>query len=419
MDPSQHVQAKWEIRSILCILFAAFVASLGIPRAAHAEEPVRPSASSLINELRDAPDGLGLERVARQLAKGVPHTFLNLFVQAEGGGSAVVVAPGAELRYEVTGLLDNNTSQGLALVGFTLTFDGGDLPQADEPTGEPTPGCDNPLINFTRPWGITNPAGYGGTIINGDLVQVGGGQNTINNTPDNADFPIGPVLTGVALPGGCGTATLATGSLIAPQTAGVYTLEAVDVFGNVIRAEAPLPSYWPVEAFGVGNVSPLTITVLAGDSMEVRIDIEPSSCQNLLSRDGRDRLRVVLLGSASFNVADVAPDSILLGLPGSGTPSVFPLPMTAGDNFAIADICGQPDDGPFECGTAEPDGFDDLVLDFSARELLGVIRLREVQRHATVTLALRGRLLDGRTFEAGDSVSVAPKRRQVLKPKGR
>ena len=51
---------------------------------------------------------------------------------------------------------------------------------------------------------VSRAFGIGGTAINGNLVQVGGAQNTINRTPDIAPFPIGPVLLGVARPSGCG-----------------------------------------------------------------------------------------------------------------------------------------------------------------------------------------------------------------------
>ena len=48
--------------------------------------------------------------------------------------SAVEVAPGAEVLYTVVGQLTDDVNEGLALVGFDLAFDGGDLTQADSPT---------------------------------------------------------------------------------------------------------------------------------------------------------------------------------------------------------------------------------------------------------------------------------------------
>ncbi len=220
------------------------------------------SVVSWIHEVttRESEDVI-LDRVADMIAEAADvSTLLNLDVQSNGH-STISASPGAQVRYEITGVLSDDANQGLGLIGLTLVFDGGDLTQADEPQGEPTPGCDNPMINFTKPWGITNPAGFGGTLIGGDLVQVGGGQNTINNTPDNADYPIGPVLLGVAQPSGCGPAVLVTGALTAPVEAGTYTLAAIDVFAIVILEDATGDPYWAVGAAGNGTNSALTITV--------------------------------------------------------------------------------------------------------------------------------------------------------------
>ena len=56
----------------------------------------------------------------------------------------------------------------------------------------------NPIMNFARPAGINNPAGFGGTPSAGRLLQVGGAQNTMNSS--FAPYPIGTVITGVGLP---------------------------------------------------------------------------------------------------------------------------------------------------------------------------------------------------------------------------
>jgi hypothetical protein len=191
----------------------------------------------------------------------------SLSVSVESGGSnSVAVGPGDIVNYEVIGILSDDLNEGLALAGFDLDFDGGDLSQADTPTGDPDSGCENPMIHFTIPWGLTNPAGYGGTVINGDLIQIGGAQNTTNNaTPP---FPIGSVLTGVAKPAGCGPAVLVTGSLAAPVLEGTYTLALENLFANLIRAgEMDDGTFWATQAAGVGTITNLTIEV-SGDCNE-------------------------------------------------------------------------------------------------------------------------------------------------------
>src|SRR5262249_53442198 len=160
-----------------------------------------------------------LEASAKRSVLATTPSLLNISVQS-GGVNHIVVQPGQSVPYDVIGLLSDDNNQGVDLVGFDLHFTGGPLAQAALPTSDPNSGCENPMIHFTIPWGITNPAGFGGTIINGDLIQVGGGQNSINNTPDNAPFPIGTVLLGVAQPSGCGATVLVHGTLVAPSIQG-------------------------------------------------------------------------------------------------------------------------------------------------------------------------------------------------------
>lgn len=243
------------------VIFGALVFPAG-------SQPRAENSDGTPNHIVDASTDLILERLAVSLSSGsAVSTALSLSVESSGSNIATV-PPGTRINYQVTGVLSDDANEGLALFGFDLNFNGGDLSHADIPTGVPTPGCDNPMINFTLPWGITNPdspcppaCGFGGTIINGDLIQAGGGQNTINNTPDNAPFPIGPVLTGVAMPSGCGSVVLVSGTVVAPIVPGTYTLFLDNPFANIIRQGATGEPFWEVEAASIGEVRNLTIEV--------------------------------------------------------------------------------------------------------------------------------------------------------------
>ncbi len=190
---------------------------------------------------------------------------LDLTVRRDDGSSSIVVAPGETINFEVFGVLSSDTdNEGLALFGLDLTNDGGPLDGSVviNPTTDPV------MANFTRNAGITNPdspcppaCGFSGTIISGDLVQVGGGQNTINNTAANAPFPIGGVIVNVAHPPA--GQILAEGSITAPAGVGVYTLSipVSSVFANVIspgQGCAPIPAdpstFCAAEAATVGAV---------------------------------------------------------------------------------------------------------------------------------------------------------------------
>ena len=188
-------------------------------------------------------------------------TDVDLAVQDDMGAAMVTVSPGATVNYQIVGTLTDNANEGLALFGLDLMFDGGDLMAADIPTGAPMqafasgPGTSN--------MGINNPQGFGGTVIGGDLIQIGGGQNTIMNPgpPSYPEYPLGPVVTGVAW----SQQVLVTGSLTAPMTEGVYTL-AVDpatFFANVIKQGEDGNPFWATEAAGLGSLTNLTINVTA------------------------------------------------------------------------------------------------------------------------------------------------------------
>lgn len=192
--------------------------------------------------------GLGAALVFGATAS-VFATNLNVRVQS-GGSSAVTVPPGATVSWAVVGELSDNLNAGLALFSIDLAWSGGALAQAANPTS-------GPMLNFTRPAGLTNPAGFGGTIVSGQLRQVGGAQNTIKNTI--APFPQGTVVTGIAAPGA--PVTLANGQLVAPLTPGTYTLVPSAVVANVIRQGETGTPFWHVDRANAGSVQSLFVQV--------------------------------------------------------------------------------------------------------------------------------------------------------------
>ena len=172
----------------------------------------------------------GLALVVAAGGSVVSATDLNLRA-VSGGSNSIVVAPGAEVSYEILGLLSSDTdNQGLALFGYDVGFSGGPIDALS---------CTPTVASFVIPEGINNPAGCGGTLNvpakEGMAVQVGGAQNTINNVDTNAAFPIGVVVLNI----GHTEDILSTGTLTAPSVEGVYTLSISDGFANVISATQP------------------------------------------------------------------------------------------------------------------------------------------------------------------------------------
>lgn len=220
------------------------------------------------------------------LAGHVGAANLNVAVTSNQQAS-VSVEPGATVHYEVTAVLTDSNNEGLAAVLFDLSFSGGPLSPANEPTS-------NPMLNFDRPLGLTNPAGFGGSVVGGSLVQVGGAQNTIKNTIAHAPAPIGTVITGV----GHTPVVVVTGSLSAPMSEGAYTLAVANVIAAaIVQGEDGSGSHWAVEPVGEGALSHLTINVagvpvLTGQGVGPRyLAIEPPS--------GADSLALLVTGDSN------------------------------------------------------------------------------------------------------------------------
>jgi len=122
----------------------------------------------------------------------------------------------------------------------------------------------------------------------------------------------------------------------------------------------------------------------------IPIDIKPQSCPNPLNVKKKGVLPVAILGMEYFNVTEVDPETVRLGL--EGEESVSPL------QWALEDVA-TPDDEPFEykencmdCTTDGPDGWLDLTLKFDAQEVIAA--LGEVLNGECLTLTLTGNLLE-------------------------
>lgn len=121
-------------------------------------------------------------------------------------------------------------------------------------------------------------------------------------------------------------------------------------------------------------------------TIPARIDIKPGSDANRINRSARGRLPVALFGSEELDVAQVDPSTLAFG---SGqAPATHDLsdPGTLADH--IRDVNG--------------DGFPDLVTHYPIQEASFSIGDTEA--------CLNGKLLDGRSFEGCDSVSVSEAR---------
>jgi len=173
-----------------------------------------------------------------------------LKLDLRSGGNTLWIAPGAPFTYEVRATLSDSQTDGLAMVCFDLHFDGGPLPPMAPPQ-------DGSMFEFVSPRGLCNPAGFGGTPVAGDLLQVGGALNTINNS--FAPTPSGAVVKGIAQRGNW--QTVATGMAVAPSAPGTYKLHLMNPVGNAIQKGASGATFYPVVGLEVGSVRELTVIV--------------------------------------------------------------------------------------------------------------------------------------------------------------
>lgn len=199
------------------------------------------------------------------------------------GGSphTVTVAPGTNLDYEVVAELSDGLNQGLAFFAFDLEFSGGALAQAQAPSSAA-------MLNFATPLGINNPAGFGGTPVAGKLLQIGGAQNTINQS--FAAAPSGLVMTGIGSQGS--PVVLVTGSLTAPSQPGSYSLLLSAGDANAISAGASGSPYWQVERAPVTGVFELIVDVstCAGGSNYCTAKTNSAGCAASISTSGTPSL---------------------------------------------------------------------------------------------------------------------------------
>lgn len=179
------------------------------------------------------------------LASYVPAATLSLKIEPT---TCTTVSPNGTVNYCIKGTLTNDGNLGLATFGVDLQTTTG-IPQ------QPANSVDD-TKTFAPPFGY-NPGGFGGTPDGGNLLQIGGAQNTIGHAGTS---PKGTLVTNVAL----GTEqVLAVGQVTLPLGTGTYTISIsqATAFAGVLL---PGPVY-PVDLADVAVATP-SFTVTVGSS---------------------------------------------------------------------------------------------------------------------------------------------------------
>jgi hypothetical protein len=131
------------------------------------------------------------------------------------------------------------------------------------------------------------------------------------------------------------------------------------------------------------------------------LDIKPETCPNRLNVRSRRVIPMIIVGSETFDVAEVDVHSLWLSRADGTLGALDPITRRSGRVGFVKDATAPSDDAdPCACHDRVRDGIDDLIVKFSARDMVRAFSLATEPRGAAVPLALSGYLLDGTPFEA-------------------
>jgi hypothetical protein len=147
-----------------------------------------------------------------------------------------------------------------------------------------------------------------------------------------------------------------------------------------------------------GEVSPVLYDLTVRPAqIAVAVDIKPTSCPNPLNSADKGKLPVSVLGTAEFNVSEIAPDSVRLA-------GVAPLRWALEDVATpYASLISDPPHR-LNCTTGGVDGLPDLTLQFDAEAVIAA--LGDVSDGDVVVVQLTGQLRDGTPIMGEDVIVI-------------
>ncbi len=138
----------------------------------------------------------------------------------------------------------------------------------------------------------------------------------------------------------------------------------------------------------------------------VYLDILPGECPNKLNPRRARTVRMAVLGTPTFEPWRINTTSLTLRRADGIGGVVRPIQRRSGTAVRFADV-SRPSDGDL-CGcNLGRDGIPDLVLSYSKRELMDILKLDSSPRDRPTRLVFSGELLDGSPLSAVDCVAIA------------
>lgn len=178
--------------------------------------------------------------------------------------------------------------------------------------------------------------------------------------------------------------------------------QLLDRSGTVARANLDGSK---VEVVVTGLNHPLALALdLRRATQTITLDIRPGSCPNRVNLASRGVVPMAILGSNSLDVTQIDTDTLMLARADGAGNGVLPRAKRRGSVGAIADVAAVSKTGLCECHESSGDGFDDLVLKFSTRAIVGAFELLDDESTDPIALVLRGSLWDSTPFIASDCI---------------
>lgn len=134
------------------------------------------------------------------------------------------------------------------------------------------------------------------------------------------------------------------------------------------------------------------------------LDIRPSACPNIVNRDARGLVAVVLVSDMDFAASRVDVSSLQLTRGDGVGGTALPLPGRRGIRAVALDLAAPAVSGM--CSTFGVDGLVDLRLMFGQAQIVDNLELAAVAPNTTVELCLSGQSFTGTPFSVCDDVIV-------------
>ena len=157
----------------------------------------------------------------------------------------------------------------------------------------------------------------------------------------------------------------------------------------------------------------LAVDVPVATTLNMWIDIKPGGCENPLNIKGRGVLPAAILGTETFDVSTINPETVRLVVDGV---QIEPI------RTAIEDVATPPESLPTcsdLCTDTEalPDGFDDLIMKFDTEAIVEALGGWEgVEDGECIVFQITGTLKDGTTHITGQDVVLILKKGPAPKP---